>query len=375
MTAGLYVHVPFCARKCRYCDFYSLPQRENLIPAYIKAVTAEAHVHQGKHFQTLYVGGGTPSLLGPQNLSDLMGSLRGYFNLSSLGEATIEVNPESATKEFLDAAMSAGFNRVSVGVQSLSDTELESVGRIHDSQRAIKALNDIRTAGFTNVSADVIIGLPGQDWTSLKRTLDQLLSMRLEHISAYCLSIEEGTPLAVNPPANLPTDDRQAELFERTCAFLKKTGFVHYEISNFARPGFESRHNLNYWHGGEYLGLGPAAASHMNGRRFRNNSDLTAYIGNPSGQISDIEDLDPAAKAGEEAMLRLRLLEEGLDCAAMAERFSPENVIGLRQRLEKLVEEGLLEKTGTRYILPGKMVMTANQVLSRVVVTGGPTCC
>ena len=203
-------------------------------------------------------------------------------------ESTIELNPESATPEFLQTVKNLGFTRLSFGVQSLNDNELKSVGRIHTAKQAVAAIKLAQNLKFPAISADLIIGLPGQTDKSLRKSLDTLISLGIQHLSVYCLSLEAGTPLANNPHPDLPSDDMQAQLFEETRSFLQSRGFAHYEISNFALPGYECLHNLNYWRGGEYLGLGPAAASHLHGKRFKNRPNLDAYLQNPTGQVEDI---------------------------------------------------------------------------------------
>jgi len=334
---------------------------------------------QYSYFQTLYIGGGTPSLLGPQNLTTLITGLTKSFTLSChserseesssphLLESTIEVNPESATLEFLQTAKNLGFNRLSFGVQSLDDNELQSVGRIHTAIQAVEAIKLAQKLNFPAISADLIIGLPGQTNTSLHKSLQTLVGLGIQHLSVYCLSLEAGTPLAINPPPDLPTDDIQAQLFEETRNYLKTCGFTHYEISNFALPGYECLHNLNYWRGGEYLGLGPAAASHLNGKRFKNRANLDAYLQNPTGQIEDIEELSPQDKAPEEAMLRLRLLEEGLNTDELSVKFGPANTADIIRRLNKMVTEGLLIHQGSRYRLTPSRIMTSNPIFARVL--------
>jgi oxygen-independent coproporphyrinogen-3 oxidase len=328
-------------------------------------------------FQTLYLGGGTPSLLGSENLTTLIHGLlvsplapcgreleRG---VTSVVESTIEINPESAAPEFLQTVKNLGFNRLSFGIQSLSDYELKSVGRIHTSAQAVAAIKQAQKLGFKNISADLIIGLPGQTWTSLYASLETLVKMGIQHLSVYCLALEEGTPLAENPPADLPSDELQAHLFEETRAYLISKGFVHYEISNFALPGFACLHNLNYWRGGEYLGLGPAAASHLAGQRFKNYPNLDSYIADPTGQIEYIEELSKKEKAAEEAMLRLRLLKEGLDTIALAQKFGTDNVEDIITRLQKLSQEELLVKDGSRFRLTPSRIMTSNPIFARVI--------
>jgi oxygen-independent coproporphyrinogen-3 oxidase len=413
---GLYVHVPFCVSKCDYCDFYSLANRLDLLPAYVDAVLTEAQAHAGLSFETLYLGGGTPSLLGAASLRRLVEGLKRVFDLSPIVEATIEVNPESASEDLLRSAMDLGFSRVSVGVQSLSDYELQSVGRVHAAAQAVEAVSRAVGMGFKDVSADVIVGLPGQtlngapvnpgclkrvqgqvpaeglgvspnsqispqDWgprglkegsargslSSLRRTLEGSIGLGVNHLSVYCLSLEHGTPLAVNPPDDLPSEDEQADLFEEARALLEGHGFTHYEISNFCLPGRECRHNLNYWRGGEYLGLGSAAASHLGGRRWKNRTDLPAYLRSPSGVVDEVEELGLKEKAAEEAMLRLRLLVEGLAADEMVRRFGEDGTQELFSRLNGLVSQGLLTYDGERYRLARSQVLVSNPIFSRVL--------
>jgi len=365
-VAGLYLHVPFCRRKCAYCDFYSLPGREDAQAAYVGAVLAEGETYRGMAFDTLYLGGGTPSLLGSTHLAELMAGLRRLFVLDSLAEATIEANPESASPDFLAAARAAGFNRLSLGVQSLNDAELCAAGRLHSAAGALGALAAARAAGFTDISADLIAGLPGQTAVSLRYSLTAL-APQVSHLSLYLLSLEPDTPLARRPPANLPSDDAQADLFGEAVPLLGKLGFTYYEISNFARPGHECRHNLNYWRGGEYLGLGPAAASHLSGRRFRNRPDLDAYLAAPTLQNVDPEALSSPEKAAEEAMLRLRLIAEGLAPEDLAARFGERAVRPLRRRLAALAREGRLSEAAGRYRLAPDAILTANQIFRRIL--------
>jgi oxygen-independent coproporphyrinogen III oxidase len=451
MMRGLYIHIPFCVKKCSYCDFYSLPSRLDSLEGYVQAVIKEAGSYakiaelsqseslplsergmkgdfqslnpshspfsKGRDsvlsIQTLYIGGGTPSLLGAKYLKDLIGGLEKTLKLGctsssqsseivqkchpesalvsegspyvsqgdssgtlypqkdiatfGLVEATIEVNPESATPEFLEAAKESGINRVSFGVQSLSDDELKSIGRIHTAAQAIAAIKLAKKISFNSISADLIIGLPGQTRATLRRSLETLVGLGVEHLSVYCLSVEEGTPLAEDPPSDLPSDDAQAELYEKTCVFLAEHGFIHYEISNFAREGYECLHNLNYWRGGEYIGLGAAAASHLNGKRFKSQPDLDAYLKNPTGQKEYDEVISASKKAAEEAMLRLRLLGEGLDFEELATKFGRDNVKNLQSRLDGMVQEGLLISENSRYRLTPSRILTSNPIFARVV--------
>ena len=365
-TRGLYIHIPFCMRKCLYCDFYSVTGKTELMGQFVSAVLTEAKTYAGDRIDTIYLGGGTPSLLGPDHLPTLMSELAKVFNLSGLSEATIEVNPDTATPDFYETARRCCFNRISVGVQSLSDAELHQSGRLHNSNQALQTLQQARNAGFTNVSADIIIGLPGQTWKSLENTIERLLATGINHISAYCLSVEEGAPFAVNRPDSLPDDNLQANLYKKTIRCLKHHGFIHYEISNFCEPGMECLHNLNYWRSGDYIGLGPAAASHINGFRYSNVADLQKYLAEPAGVRSEIECLATPDKLGEEAMLRLRLLCEGFDLADIQRKYATE-AEGLSQRLGMLVGNRSLFKRGSRYFVPSSRVLTCNTILADVL--------
>lgn len=364
---GLYVHIPFCVKKCAYCDFYSLAGRDDLIDSYVDAVLAEASAYAGMSFDTLYLGGGTPSMIGAANLKRLADGIGTAFDLSCTVEATIEANPESATAEVLEAALGSGFDRISIGVQSLSDGELQSVGRIHTAGQAVNAVILAKKLGFQKVSVDLIAGLPGQTRASLCTSIKGIIDTGIDHISLYCLSLEKGTPLAAAPPRDLPSDDEQAGLFEAARSLLIDSGFVHYEISNFAADGRECLHNVNYWRGGEYLGLGPSAASHMGGRRFKNRADVEAYLSDPVGVVEEVEHLEAAEKAAEEAMLRLRLLEEGLDIDEFTRRHGRGNVRALMSRLDSLSREGLLLFNGVKYRLEPSLVLVSNPILARVL--------
>ncbi len=282
-------------------------------------------------------------------------------------EATIEVNPESATPDLLRTAKNKAINRVSIGVQSLNEAELKSVGRIHNSTQATTAIMNAKLAGFKAISADMIIGLPEQTWETLRRSLDTLTGLEVSHLSVYCLSVEPGTPLEARRPKSLPSDDEQADLFEQARDFLDRQGYIHYEISNFAQASFECQHNLNYWRGGEYVGLGPSAASHLEEKRYKNLPDLEGYLAHPTKQVSEIEKLTPVEKAAEEAMLRLRLIEEGLDTSEMAKRFGEENIEPLIKRMQQLVIEGSLLREGSKYRLNPAKVLVSNPILARVL--------
>jgi oxygen-independent coproporphyrinogen III oxidase len=365
---GLYVHIPFCVKKCWYCDFYSIPLHDDLLDKYLDSLFIEAQKYTVLKFNTLYIGGGTPSLLGPKSLNKLVGNLGRILNIADMTEATVEVNPDSANKEFLQEARVLGINRVSIGIQSLNDTELQQSGRIHNACQAANAVIKACEFGFTNISADIIIGLPSQTYSSLQETLHKLTDIGLTHISVYCLSIDEHTPFAANPPLDLPDGDKQADLFNLAAGYLKGSGFSHYEVSNFAFPGKECQHNLIYWHGGEYIGLGPSAASHLNGRRYRNSANLEQYLKSPQSAEIDEDILVGEKKAEEEAMLRLRLLEEGLDLEGLRIKFGRDQTLGIEKRLDQMVDQDkTLIRTDKRYKIPDNAVLISNQVFVNVI--------
>jgi len=364
---GLYIHIPFCISKCHYCDFYSLTAVPELMDRYIDALLVEADSYRGLSFATLYIGGGTPSLLGSARLEKLVNGLSRRFDLEDLQEATIEVNPESAGRGFLQTAYSLGIRRLSIGAQSLNAEELKKAGRAHDRRQVLETIDIASHSGFQNISADVMIGLPGQTTQSLGNTLNILIGAGINHISAYCLSIEEGTAFYRFPPPDLPGEDDQAGLFESAVDILGAHGFAHYEISNFALPGRECQHNLNYWRGGDYIGLGPAAASHTGGKRFRNAPCLERYLDDPLSAGEEEERLDDGRKAGEEAVLRLRLIEEGLDIKEMACRYGQDSINSLEARLDELVSRQMLVRDGYIFRLPTGSALTSNSVFINVI--------
>jgi len=337
-----------------------------LIPNYIDSLLKEARKYLGVKFDTIYLGGGTASLLN-NNVPRLMNCLKINFDLASILEATIEANPDSITVNFLNMAISSGFNRISIGVQSFNDYELENVGRIHSSTQAINAIKHAKKAGFKKISADLILGLPGQTIESLKRSIEVLICLDVNHISTYCLSIEEGTLLSKNIPTNLPTEEDQVKLYEYAQEMMYNNNLIQYEISNFAKPGYECLHNINYWHGGEYIGLGPAAASHLNGKRFKNKDDLFAYLTDPTGQIDEDEQLDLKRKAAEEIILRLRLLKEGANIKMLEERFGYRNIKEIFTRIDKLVSINSLTFDGVSYRLPKNKVLVSNPILTDIL--------
>ena len=297
---GLYIHVPFCRKKCPYCDFYSVGFREELAAEYADAVIRNVR-HYGGSYDTVYFGGGTPILLA-RHISRILAEV----DAASGAEITVECNPLEMDKETLTGLFNSGVNRLSVGVQSAVDSELCALGRTHTFEQARQAILTAREVGFEDISADIMLGTPGQDLSSLTYTISKLRELPITHVSAYLLKIETNTVFAKNPPS-LPDEDDTAKLYLTAVHELEAVGFKQYEISNFAKGGMTSRHNLKYWRGEEYLGIGAAAHSFHKGKRFAVKRDLREFIASEL-QIEEITDEAPNEQE-ERIMLGLRLTE------------------------------------------------------------------
>lgn len=320
---GIYVHIPFCKSKCEYCDFYSLGRQPR--PPHDGSVSAgagrphprngppRAGLH-GRH--RLLRRRHAPSFFGAENLEKILDELQKRFHFGADPEITLEANPDSVTPQGLKRLVRAGFNRISIGVQSDQDDMLKRLGRPHTYEQARMAVVRAREAGFANLSLDLMFGLPNQTLTGWRGTLENVLRLKPEHMSCYALKVEPNTPLwEYRDCANLPNDDVQADMYLAASEILQDHGYEHYEISNFAKPGFRSRHNLKYWTGGEYLGFGPCAASDFAGKRFTIEPDLRTYvegIAHHGSVLSECETIPPRERAGEYVMLRSRIVS-GLD--------------------------------------------------------------
>lgn len=312
---GIYIHVPFCRSKCLYCDFYSLPGKpDKRMRDYLKAVVA--HIKEsgslapGYRVDTVYFGGGTPSYLGAEGLTTILNAIRKHFDVSPDAEITFEANPDSTSFFMLRRLRNEGFNRVSLGIQCDDDKILKTLGRPHTYEQAVKAVKRIRSAGYKNLSVDLMYGLPGQTLERWQRTVNHVLQLDPDHISCYGLKVEEGTPLyAYQDSYHLPGDDDQADMYLAMVDILRRKGYRQYEISNFAKREMASRHNLKYWNGGEYLGFGPGASSDFAGKRFSIVRDLGKYcegIRNGGEVIDEMHEVAKWERAGEYLMLRLR---------------------------------------------------------------------
>jgi oxygen-independent coproporphyrinogen-3 oxidase len=360
---GLYVHLPFCPYICPYCDFAKWPIRAREAADYLRALDAEIEAAPAFCATTVFFGGGTPNTYPPQTMADLTIRLRRQFLVPDGAEITIELNPDRPLCQGFDAYRAAGITRLSFGVQSFDEAELATLGRRHSAADVSEAVTRARNVGFEDVSLDLIFGVPGQTLRSWQATLDAALVLGPTHVSTYGLTIEAGTPFATwhaREPAAFAPDTLEAELYATAIERLGAAGFEHYEISNFARPGFRSRHNANYWANGTYLGLGVGAASYLRGTRTTHTRDLRAYLdaalsGRPIPGKS--ERLRGARRAGEAVMLALRTAE-GVELAVFAERYGIDFLSFYAAPISEMSAAGLLETDSShvRLTRPGRFL-------------------
>ena len=346
---SLYIHIPFCVRKCGYCDFLSAPADEKARDRYVQALLMEIERYQGpetadRKIKTLYIGGGTPSILSVDQLDCIMQKIKYTFNFCDDIEASMEMNPGTASKEKCRALYQMGINRLSIGLQSTNDMELKTLGRIHSYEDFINTYTWCREAGFQNINVDLMAALPYQIVESYTTGLRKIIRLAPEHISAYSLILEEGTPFYQKYNSGcypLPDEEQERLMYRETEQILAQAGYERYEISNYAKKGYACRHNLVYWQGGDYLGLGLGSSSYMDGVRFHNTTDLNTYV-NQGAYVEDREELSVQAKMEEFMFLGLRVMA-GVSGTEFEKRFGKtmEDVYG--DVLRKHEEEGLLQ--------------------------------
>ena len=371
-TVGIYVHFPFCRSRCSYCDFDTFAGLEDLVDPYLDAAIQQIRMSLQAGGSTLYVGGGTPSLMHPDRAGELVEACRERFCLPAEAEVTLEANPGDLGAGRLKGFRLAGFTRLSLGVQSADERLLRLLGRRHRCEDARRALDAAREAGFQNVGIDLIYGAPLQDETTWMRTLETVVEWGPEHISCYMLSLETGTPLerAVArgdvPP---PSDDAAVSMYVAACRLLADAGYLRYEISNWARPGFECTHNLVYWRNRPYLGIGAGAAGCWRGRRYRILGDVRAYLeGVRHGRLPLVEDeaVDVRRSMSDTLILGLRL-DEGVSREQFRARYGvmPEATFG--DALEWAEGCGLLERTEDRLRLTERGILLSNELFLRLL--------
>lgn len=362
---GIYIHIPFCGKKCPYCDFYSRPASAEEITAYLHRVTAEiGKAGCATHpVDTIYFGGGTPSRIGAPGLLRILQAIQRAFPVTSDAEITCEVNPETASLAFFSALLAGGFNRISMGMQSANEAELRTLGRPHNLQQVRDAVSFARAAGFTNISVDLMLALPSSSCSTLSASLREIAALKVPHVSAYLLKVEAGTPFhAQRRQLSLPSEEDVAAQYQLCWETLTAMGYEQYEISNFAKPGYACRHNLHYWRCEPYLGFGPGAHSFYEGNRFFYPADLSAYLDCPKKV--------PEGAGGsfeEYAMLALRLTE-GLQRAKCAARFPNGGALydELYQRRKKVPPAYLTASSTGMHLTPAGFVV-ANSVLGALL--------
>ena len=365
-TLGLYIHIPFCKSKCTYCDFYSLPHSEEKMDAYadalIRHLKEAAPQMEKETVDTVYFGGGTPSYLGEKRLRRLLKEIKKNYRVAPDAEITLEANPESAGEDkALKHLRRAGFNRISLGVQSADDTVLKRIGRVHDYAQAVAAVEAARKAKFENLSIDLIYGLPGQDLLRWQETLKTAVELKPQHISCYALKVEEGTPLwKQKDTLVVADDDQQAEMYLWTVEFLAGQGYEQYEISNFALPGYESRHNLKYWQMQPYAGFGPGAHSDFGDVRFAYEKDLDAYLCGEL-RLSEREEIPERERCLEYIMLSLRTVR-GMEKRWFENRYRLP-FTALEEKFAAYERHGLAARTEGGWRLTARGFLVSNSII------------
>lgn len=375
-SLGIYIHIPFCVKKCAYCDFYSLCHTSEAEESYIDAlcnhITVEAPLYSDYTVDTVFLGGGTPSVLSPRSIDKLFVTLENSFKFTQGAEFTAEANPGTLTKEKLLAFKNHGVNRLSIGLQSSDFCELSRLARIHTLEDFESSMALARECGFENISVDIMYGLPEQKLSNLEKTIDYVCAFSPTHISAYCLKIEENTPFGkMQEMLSLPDEDEEYEMYMRLCHLLAERGYLQYEISNFSKEGYRSRHNLKYWQGEEYLSFGPSSHSFVGGVRYSYPRDISAYIegtkkGIPYRQTEkETEPLIKMEQMDEYVMLRLRL-SDGIDLKDFKATFCTE-LFSEYSNLKKFIKSGhVVEENGKVHFTP-QGFFVSNYILTEIL--------
>ncbi|MBQ3640426.1 radical SAM family heme chaperone HemW [bacterium] len=361
MIKNAYIHIPFCTGKCFYCSFVSgiSPNyKEEYLSALIKQIKNE---YRNEPVETLYLGGGTPSLLEPDDIKKIIEC----FDLSKAEEITLETNPETVTAEKFTEYKKLGINRVSLGVQTFDNTILKLIGRRHNADTINKSICDIKSAEFSNISIDLIYGLPNQNLDLFKNDLEKAINFDIQHISTYGLKIEEGSLFYKNMPKSLPDDEEQAQMYLYLCDFLRKSNFEHYEISNFAKKGYESKHNNAYWQNKEYYGFGLNASGYRDNIRYKNISNFEEYIKNPFEKEEKIH-LSLQETRENEIFLALRL-KEGLDIDSFNKKYNVDFEGKYKNIIKKYSDLNMLKTKNRKCFLTKKGILLSNEIMSEFI--------
>ena len=368
---GLYVHIPFCLKKCNYCDFCSFDKLDDISrKAYISALIKEIKSYKTtpkKALDTIFFGGGTPSLLSVHEFSEVISAINESFITSSLSEFTVESNPKTLTDEKLLTYRKSGVNRISIGLQSIHENELKKLGRIHNFADFENSLSLVRKAGFDNINVDLMYGIPEQTKAGFEKTLDYIISANVPHVSVYGLIVEENTPFGkMGKNLFLPSEDDEADMYALAAEKLSSAGFSHYEISNYAKDGFESKHNLIYWKSFEYIGVGLAAYSYFNGERISNTENLSEYLSQKREQYQRREKQSAHDSAYDYAMLRFRL-KEGFSLREYETKFGQNFLLGKEKQIEDFKKLGLIHIDEDRISLTERGFYVSNTILSELL--------
>lgn len=368
---GLYFHIPFCKSKCPYCDFYSCLSKNTDTNSYINALideiktgrrTSEFTKNSELSFDTIYFGGGTPSVLKAEQIGKIINAAKESYTVAENAEITVECNPSTVDGGYFKELASYGVNRISLGLQSAVDNERRKLGRLADKEKILSCINDAKNSGIANISLDVMLGIPDQTMLSLDETIDFCIEAQVPHISAYMLSIEEGTVFHKRLDSlNLPDEDTVCDMYLHLSERLTSNGFEHYEISNFSKKGYESRHNVKYWNCEEYLGLGPSAHSFTNGKRFFFESDILSFINGESAKFDCT-----GGDTEEYIMLRLRLAE-GIDFDEYKKRFGKDFPAETIKKAEKFAVQGNMTVTENGIALTKSGFLVSNYIISELI--------
>ncbi len=369
---GLYIHIPFCYSKCPYCDFFSIVTDDPLfVKDYLKALKKEIEIYShkidGKRISSLYLGGGTPTFLSGQQIVEILERCDWYFQIDKGIEITIESNPATFTMEKAKILRQSGINRLSLGAQSFQDRILKKIGRIHSRQDILHSFQIAREAGFENISIDIMFGLPGQTCPQFEKTLEELIVLHPEHVSAYALTIEPDTPFhsfIKSGRMHIPSDETAHRMYWNAITYLKQNGYEHYEISNFALPEKRCLHNQVYWRNRDYLGLGASSSSYMENKRYKNVSQLNQYIDLLEYDLLPVESkevLPWKEKMAETVILQLRMMD-GLDRQDFIRQFHTPVEAVFATQLESLIRQGFLHASPLHYFLTDRGISLANHV-------------
>lgn len=368
---GLYVHIPFCKQKCNYCDFTSFANKENIQDTYVEALINEIKKEASKEFiiDTIYIGGGTPSYINSKNIVRIIQTIKQNYNIMQNAEITIEINPGTVDEEKLIDYKNIGINRISIGLQTTNNNLLKTIGRIHTYEEFLNTCNKIKQIGFENINIDLMLGLPNQKEQMLEDAVDKVLDLDPKHISVYSLILEEGTKIynqVQSGKLNLPSDEKERKMYWKVKEKLEKNGYIHYEISNFAKKGYKSKHNTNCWEQKDYLGVGLASHSYIDKKRYSNTQDIKKYIENYKiyQEIHEEQTLEDMQK--EYMMLGLRKIE-GVDIQKFKNKFADNPLYIFRKEIDKLVKEELIEVELNNIKLTNKGIDLANLVWQKFI--------